>query len=81
VVGDWDREALARCRQSARDVQRARWSQYRAVWGYVEGDDCRRARLLAHFGDGSRPSRRESCCDVCAAGARDPGAAAKLRAA
>jgi ATP-dependent DNA helicase RecQ len=81
VVGDWDQEALARCRQSARDVERARWSQYRAVWDYVEGDRCRRVTLLAHFGDGSLPSPRGSCCDVCAAGTGDPGATAKLRAA
>jgi ATP-dependent DNA helicase RecQ len=45
-----------------------RWSQYRAVWGYVEGDGCRRRALLDHFGDGSAgtPDQGVACCDVCA---------------
>ena len=37
VVGQWDRGALARCVGSSRDAERARWAQYRSVWGYVEG--------------------------------------------
>jgi ATP-dependent DNA helicase RecQ len=81
VVGEWDRAALARCRQSARDAERARWSQYRAVWDYVERAGCRRATLLAHFGDRAPPAPDGSCCDVCASGSQDPGARPKLRAA
>jgi ATP-dependent DNA helicase RecQ len=65
LVGEWDRRALAACRASARDAERARWSQYRAIWRYVEGAGCRRRALLEYFGDHtpSHPSGR--CCDVC----------------
>ncbi len=51
VIGEWDRPPLARCRRSAREAERARWSQYRAVWDYVERPGCRRRALLEHFGD------------------------------
>jgi len=48
--------------------KQARWRQYRAVWAYAEGDGCRRAAILRHFGDRA-PARPEvACCDVC-----DPG--------
>ncbi len=66
VVGEWDGRALTRCLGSARDAERARWSQYRAVWGYVEGSSCRRGALLAHFGDRSQTMPSVPCCDVCA---------------
>ncbi|MBV9605913.1 MAG: ATP-dependent DNA helicase RecQ, partial [Solirubrobacterales bacterium] len=65
VVGEWDGRALARCLGSARDAERARWGQYRAVWGYVEGSGCRRAALLAHFGDRVGVPASVACCDVC----------------
>ncbi len=65
VVGQWDRGALARCLGSSRDAERARWAQYRSVWGYVEGAGCRRAALLTHFGDRSRIAPSVACCDVC----------------
>jgi ATP-dependent DNA helicase RecQ len=65
VVGEWDRAALARCLGSAREAERARWRQYRSVWGYVEGSSCRRAALLAHFGDRSPAAPSVECCDVC----------------
>jgi ATP-dependent DNA helicase RecQ len=65
VVGEWDSAIFARCIGSARDAERARWGQYRAVWGYVEGSGCRRAALLAHFGDRSRTAPSVACCDVC----------------
>ena len=65
VVGEWDRRALASCLGSARDAERARWSQYRSVWGYVEGSSCRRAALLAYFGDRSSAAPSVACCDVC----------------
>ena len=39
------------------------------VWAYVEGDGCRRATILRHFGDPPRRRRPTgACCDVC-----DPG--------
>jgi len=65
VVGEWDRRTLAACLGSARDAERARWSQYRAVWGYVERSGCRRAALLEHFGDRTRAIPTVACCDVC----------------
>ncbi len=65
MVGQWDRATLARCLGSARDAERARWAQYRSVWGYVEGASCRRAALLAHFGDRSSATPSVACCDVC----------------
>ena len=65
VVGEWDRRTLAACLGSARDAERARWSQYRSMWGYVEGSSCRRATLLAYFGDRSRAALSVACCDVC----------------
>jgi ATP-dependent DNA helicase RecQ len=71
VRSEWDDRALARCLGSAREAERARWSQYRAVWAYVEGAGCRRSALLAHFGDHSRTAPSVACCDVCSPSA-DP---------
>ncbi len=65
VIGNWDRRALALCRASAREAEQVRWSQYRAVWEYVERSQCRRVALLRHFGDRSRPGPTVPCCDVC----------------
>jgi ATP-dependent DNA helicase RecQ len=56
---------LARCRASAREAERARWAQYRAVWAYVEGGECRRRVLLQHFGDRRVAAPAAECCDVC----------------
>ena len=66
VVGAWDRRTLSTCLASAHDAERARWGQYRAVWDYVERSQCRRAALLAHFGDRSEPHPQVDCCDTCA---------------
>jgi ATP-dependent DNA helicase RecQ len=68
ITGGWDRHAAAKCVASAREAERVRWSQYRAVWGYVESDGCRRRALLEHFGDASAgaPLDGVPCCDVCA---------------
>jgi ATP-dependent DNA helicase RecQ len=68
VVGGWDRRTLATCLASAREAEQARWAQYRAVWEYVERSQCRRAALLAHFGDRSEPHPQVDCCDTCAPG-------------
>jgi ATP-dependent DNA helicase RecQ len=76
VVGEWDGLTLSRCLGSARDAERARWSQYRSVWGYVEGSGCRRAALLAHFGDQSGATASVPCCDVCAPSVVAPAASA-----
>jgi ATP-dependent DNA helicase RecQ len=78
VVGQWDGRALAACRGSARDAERVRWNQYRAVWEYVERTQCRRRALLVHFGDSSGPAPSGQCCDVCG-GVVHPWAAPAFR--
>ena len=47
------------------EAKRQRWAQYRAVWGFVDGDVCRRAAILRHFGDRAQPAASGRCCDVC----------------
>jgi ATP-dependent DNA helicase RecQ len=47
------------------DAAKARWQQYRDIWGFVEGESCRRAAILRHFGDTAAPSAIASCCDIC----------------
>ncbi len=37
------------------EAKNHRWRQYREVWGFVEGDRCRRAAILRHFGDRAEP--------------------------
>ena len=39
--------------------------QYRAIWGFVDGETCRRAAILRHFGDRARAVPPGACCDVC----------------
>lgn len=79
IVAAWDggsRGAVLRLLREAREI---RWQQYHAIWRLVEGDECRRAAVLQHFGDASGPVEgasdvgvgddgRRPCCDVC-----DPG--------
>jgi ATP-dependent DNA helicase RecQ len=64
----FDGRARAACRASAGEAQRARWRQYRAIWAFVEGHECRRGTILHHFGDRSPPAASVECCDVCAPG-------------
>jgi len=66
MTGGFDRRAAALCMSSAREAENVRWSQYRAVWEYVEGSRCRREALLGHFGDPRRGPAEVPCCDVCA---------------
>jgi ATP-dependent DNA helicase RecQ len=68
VVSAFDRGALAACRSSAGDAERARWRQYRAIWALVESSECRRATILRHFGDRAAAAPQGPCCDAC-----DPG--------
>ncbi|MDQ6841855.1 MAG: RecQ family zinc-binding domain-containing protein, partial [Actinomycetota bacterium] len=75
VCADAGARALALCRGSAREAERARWGQYRAIWDYVESACCRRAALLAYFGDPGSGSPSGECCDVCVAEARAERAA------
>jgi ATP-dependent DNA helicase RecQ len=65
LAGEWDARALARCRTAAQEGTRARWRQYRSVWAWVEGEQCRREGILRHFGDRSAPAPAGPCCDVC----------------
>ena len=41
------------------EAKNHRWRQYREVWGFVEGEGCRREAILRHFGDrvGARAPR------------------------
>jgi ATP-dependent DNA helicase RecQ len=61
----YDGHVDALCRASIADAARARWRQYREIWAYVEGSDCRRAAILRHFGDRATPAPEVPCCDVC----------------
>jgi len=58
---------------AAGEARNARWASYRAIWGFVEGDRCRRAAIQGHFGDRAEPTVAPgiACCDVC-----DPSALA-----
>jgi ATP-dependent DNA helicase RecQ len=60
-----DRAARAAARTSAGEGSRVRWRQYRSIWAFVEGDECRRAAILRHFGDAAAPAPAGPCCDVC----------------
>jgi ATP-dependent DNA helicase RecQ len=68
VLAPFDGRGQALCRSSAGEAQRARWRQYRSVWAFVEGSECRRAAILRHFGDRAQPRADVPCCDVCAPG-------------
>ena len=80
IVGEWNVRILSACLGSARDAERARWSQYRSVWAYVERSGCRRAALLAHFGDRSSAVPSVACCDVCSPSVAAPAIAGEAGA-
>jgi ATP-dependent DNA helicase RecQ len=65
IASEFDGRAAGLCRASMGDAARARWRQYRDIWAYVEGDGCRRERILRHFGDPAPPHASAACCDVC----------------
>jgi len=67
LEGPYDAQARGACRAEAADAHRARWRQYRAIWGYVEGAGCRRGAILRHFGDPAAPAALAAvpCCDAC----------------
>ncbi|TMM07264.1 MAG: RecQ family ATP-dependent DNA helicase [Actinobacteria bacterium] len=75
ITGDWDRAVLSSCLTAARDAERLRWRQYRAIWEYAEKDQCRRQALLRYFGDDTTPGASGDCCDVCARAIAPAGAA------
>ncbi|MBA3421795.1 MAG: ATP-dependent DNA helicase RecQ [Thermoleophilaceae bacterium] len=61
----FDRRAATQCHALAAEGTRARWRQYREIWGYVETGSCRRSAILRHFGDRARPQAEGACCDAC----------------
>jgi ATP-dependent DNA helicase RecQ len=65
VLKPLDRAARAAARTSAGEGSRVRWRQYRSIWAFVEGSECRRAAILRHFGDDAAPAPLWPCCDVC----------------
>jgi ATP-dependent DNA helicase RecQ len=65
IVGEFDGRARAWCRTSMGEAAKARWRQYREIWAWVEGDQCRRRAILRHFGDPAEPAVTVACCDVC----------------
>lgn len=67
LAAPFDGRARAQCRTLATEGTRVRWRQYRAIWAYVEGEGCRRAAILRHFGDPLAGAATVPCCDVCAA--------------
>ena len=77
VEAPYDGKARSLARSSAKEGISARWRQYRAIWSFVEGDECRRAAILRHFGDEEQPHAESGvpCCDVC-----DPGSVADVLA-
>jgi ATP-dependent DNA helicase RecQ len=85
LVGDLDGRAEGLCRASIAEAGRVRWRQYREIWAYVEGGDCRRRAILRHFGDPAEPAPTGACCDACGAPGLvpelpppDPGSVATL---
>jgi ATP-dependent DNA helicase RecQ len=76
---------LAAAVAAGRRVERRRWDRLAAIDAYAAGPGCRRAALLAYFGDESAAGGGEDCCDRCGgtvAGAPAPAdtAGAVLRA-
>jgi RecQ family ATP-dependent DNA helicase len=54
------------------------WESYRSIERYMDARTCRRAQILAHFGDAAPGAPTGRCCDVCDP---DPGLAAALERA
>ena len=65
LAAPFDRRAAGLCQAFAAEATRARWRQYREIWGYVEDHGCRRERILRHFGDPRPPRASGPCCDEC----------------
>src|SRR5919106_1615791 len=63
-----DRINLAAARAACKAAKDRSWRAYRAVESFAFGEDCRRRRLLDHFGDPTPGAPESRCCDVCDAG-------------
>ncbi|MBK5110381.1 MAG: ATP-dependent DNA helicase RecQ [Thermoleophilia bacterium] len=62
LAADYDPGAIAAACRVAEDRG---WKAYRAVEAFSFSDQCRRRRLLDHFGDDSPTAPSGRCCDVC----------------
>jgi ATP-dependent DNA helicase RecQ len=52
--------------QAIRVARNRAWESYRSIERYsAEAERCRRAQILAHFGDPEQPQASGRCCDVC----------------
>ena len=52
--------------QAIRVARNRAWESYRSIERYsAEAERCRRAQILAHFGDPEEPRASGRCCDVC----------------
>jgi ATP-dependent DNA helicase RecQ len=56
--------ATAHCKEA----EDRSWRAYRAIESYSFSSQCRRRRLLDHFGDATPGAPEGRCCDVCAGG-------------
>jgi ATP-dependent DNA helicase RecQ len=60
-----DRMDMAAARAACKAATDRSWRAYRAVESFAFGEDCRRRRLLDHFGDSTPAAPEGRCCDVC----------------
>jgi ATP-dependent DNA helicase RecQ len=60
-----DRINMAAARGVCKAATDRSWRAYRAVESFAFGEDCRRRRLLDHFGDSTPGAPDGRCCDVC----------------
>jgi superfamily II DNA helicase RecQ len=60
-----DRIDLAAARAACKSATDRSWRAYRAVESFAFGENCRRRRLLDHFGDSTPGSPEGRCCDIC----------------
>jgi RecQ family ATP-dependent DNA helicase len=52
--------------QAIRVARNRAWESYRSIERYSsDGERCRRAQILEHFGDPEAPAASGRCCDVC----------------
>jgi ATP-dependent DNA helicase RecQ len=52
--------------QAIRVARNRAWESYRSIERYAsDGERCRRAQILQHFGDPEAPAASGRCCDVC----------------
>lgn len=69
LLGPYDARVRHEVQQLAHEAQQQRWAQYRALWKFVESDECRRRAVLRHFGDPAEGvgagSPTVPCCNVC----------------